>query len=169
MNIQVPVSFWIIVLSRYLPRSRTAGSYASSFFLSLLSFECHTRSIWRFVPRLGGLIGAIAPGLCHSNTRSESCLQPTPQLRQHQILIPVSEARDQTCNLMVPSQIRFCCAMTGTTLVLYLVFCGISPYYFPLCLYWFTFPITMKEGFLRVKKNFSLIWLSQELLCPDCY
>ena len=30
------------------------------------------------------------------------------------ILNPPSEARDQTCNLMVPRQINFCCAMTGT-------------------------------------------------------
>ena len=34
--------------------------------------------------------------------------------RQRQILNPLSEARDRTCNLMVPSQIRFCCTMTGT-------------------------------------------------------
>ena len=35
--------------------------------------------------------------------------------RQHQILNPLSEARDRTCNLMVPNQIHFRCAMTGTT------------------------------------------------------
>jgi len=34
--------------------------------------------------------------------------------RQHQILSPLSEARDQTCNLMVPSWIHFRCATTGT-------------------------------------------------------
>ena len=28
--------------------------------------------------------------------------------------LPLSEARDQTCNLMVPNQIRSCCTMTGT-------------------------------------------------------
>ena len=33
---------------------------------------------------------------------------------QCQILNPLSEARDRTCNLMVPSQIHFCCATTGT-------------------------------------------------------
>ena len=27
-----------------------------------------------------GQIRAVAAGLCHSNTRSEPCLQPTPQL-----------------------------------------------------------------------------------------
>ena len=52
----------------------------------------------------------------------------TPQPQQHRIwaasatyttargriLNPVSEARGWTCNLMVPSRIRFRCAMTGT-------------------------------------------------------
>ena len=37
-----------------------------------------------------------------------------PQPQQRRILNPLSEARDQILNLMVPSQIRFCCAMTGT-------------------------------------------------------
>ena len=34
------------------------------------------------VPRLGALIGEVAAGLrqSHSNTRSEPCLRPTPQL-----------------------------------------------------------------------------------------
>ena len=32
---------------------------------------------------------------------------------QHQILKPLSEARDRTGNFMVPSQIHFHCAMTG--------------------------------------------------------
>ena len=34
--------------------------------------------------------------------------------RQCQILNPLSEARDRTSNLIVPSWIRFCCAMPGT-------------------------------------------------------
>ena len=38
-----------------------------------------------------------------------------PQISwQRQILNPLSEARHQTRNLMVPSRIRFHCAMTGT-------------------------------------------------------
>ena len=35
-------------------------------------------------------------------------------LRQCQILNPLSEVRDQTCNLMVPSWIHLCCATMGT-------------------------------------------------------
>ena len=34
--------------------------------------------------------------------------------RQHWILNPLSEAKDRTRNLIVPSQIRFCCATMGT-------------------------------------------------------
>jgi len=34
--------------------------------------------------------------------------------QQHQILNPVSEARDHTHNLMVPSWIRFCSTTSGT-------------------------------------------------------
>ena len=33
---------------------------------------------------------------------------------QRRILNPLSKDRDRTCNLMVPSQIRFCWATTGT-------------------------------------------------------
>ena len=39
---------------------------------------------------------------------------------QRQILNPLSEARDRTCNLMVPSQIRFCCIMMGTPMYVFL-------------------------------------------------
>ena len=35
--------------------------------------------------------------------------------QQHQILIPLSKARDQTHNLMVPSYICFRCATAGTS------------------------------------------------------
>ena len=34
--------------------------------------------------------------------------------RQHQILNPLSEARDRTQNFMVPCQVCFCCATTET-------------------------------------------------------
>ena len=59
-------------------------------------------------------IRATAAGLCHShsNAGSELHLWPTPQ--QCQILKPLSEARDRTCNLMVPSKIRFHWATMGT-------------------------------------------------------
>ena len=40
---------------------------------------------------------------------------------QHWILNPLSEARDQTRNLMVPSQIHFRCAMMGTPPLSFLI------------------------------------------------
>ena len=42
--------------------------------------------------------------------------------RQCQILNPLSEARDGTCNLMVRSRIRFCCATTGTPFFFFFFF-----------------------------------------------
>ena len=63
-----------------------------------------------------GPIGAVAAGLHQSHSKpdlSHVCnLHHSP--RQSQVLNPLSEARDQTRNLKVPSQICFHCAMTGT-------------------------------------------------------
>ena len=61
-----------------------------------------------------GTIRAMAASLSHSNAWSKPCLWPTPQLMACWILNPLSEARDQTCNLTVPSWIHFCYTMTGT-------------------------------------------------------
>ena len=48
--------------------------------------------------------------------RSKPRLQPTPQLTAMPDPNPLSEATDRTHSLMVPSRIRFHCAMTGTPL-----------------------------------------------------
>ena len=40
--------------------------------------------------------------------------------RQRRILNPLSEAKDETHNFMVPSWIRFCCTMTGTPKIKFL-------------------------------------------------
>ena len=55
------------------------------------------------------LIGAVATGLhqSHSNAKSTSHVCDLHHSsRQRWILNPLSKARDRTCNLMVPSQIR---------------------------------------------------------------
>ena len=51
-----------------------------------------------------GPIGAVDAGLhhSHSNAGSELCLQPTPQLTATLDPYPMSKAREQTRNLMVP-------------------------------------------------------------------
>ena len=88
-----------------------------SFFFFLLLFFCLLRAtpVAYGGSQAKGLIGATAAGLrqSHSNTRSEPRLQPTTQLTACRILKPLSEARDRTHNPIVPSQIRFHCAMTG--------------------------------------------------------
>ena len=67
-----------------------------------------------------GQIGDVATGLhhSHSNAGSEPGLQPTAQLTACQILNSLKGARDPTRNLMATSRICFCCATTGTPLVL---------------------------------------------------
>ena len=56
-----------------------------------------------------GLIGAVATGLCSDLTAtwgpSHIC-DPHHSSRQHRILNPLNKGRDQTSNLIVPSQIR---------------------------------------------------------------
>ena len=52
-----------------------------------------------------GLIRAVAATA--TATWDPTCIcDPHHCSQQHQILNPLSEARDQTCNLMVPSQVR---------------------------------------------------------------
>jgi len=68
-----------------------------------------------------GLIGAIAAGLRHSS-------------QQHLILNPLNEARDRTHELMVPSQICFCCVTTGTPTIMRSESNQLSPCQCPLLL-----------------------------------
>ena len=72
------------------------------------------------VPRLGveselQLLAYITATTTVQDPSHVCDLHHSPQ--QHQILNPLSEARDQTCNLVVPSGIRFHCSRTGTPLV----------------------------------------------------
>ena len=74
-----------------------------------------------------GLIGATAASLhhSHSNFKSKPCLKPTAQ---RQIFNPLSEAKDRTHKLMVPSWIHFHCTMMGT------------PILFSTCLFFLSLP-----------------------------
>ena len=96
-------------------QSRMLNGFFLFYFFWLLSLW--GPHLWCVeVPRLGGLMGTIAAGLCHShsNTISKLHLWPTYSSRQCRILNPLSKARDWIHNIMVPSWIGFCCAMTGT-------------------------------------------------------
>ena len=66
--------------------------------------------------RARGLTGAVTASLhhSHSNATSKPCLRPSPQLTATPDPNPLSEARDQTRNLMITSWIRFHCATAGT-------------------------------------------------------
>ena len=95
-------------------RAAKVAERGPSHFVVIVLFRA-TPAAYRDSQAKGG-IRAVAPGLrhSHSNTRSELHLQPTPQLHQRRILIPLSKARDQTHILMDTSWIRFPCATTGT-------------------------------------------------------
>ena len=56
-----------------------------------------------------GQIGVVAAGLHQSHSRADLSLVCNlyHSSQQHQILHPLSEARDAKCNLMDTSQIRF--------------------------------------------------------------
>ena len=71
------------------------------------------------VPRLGVELELQLPA--HATATSDlSCICDLHHsLRQRRILNPLSEARDQTHILMVPSQICFRCTTTGTPVLLF--------------------------------------------------
>ena len=106
----IQLLFTGFMVSSVLPLQRIQHPCHQSMnmFLSFfLSFFFWSFFLFRATPvayggsQARGLIGATTAGLHHS---SQQC----------QILNPLSKARNQTCNLMVPSQIHFCYAMTGT-------------------------------------------------------
>ena len=65
-------------------------------------------------------------------TSDLSCVcNPHHSSRQRQILSPLSKVRDRTHNVMVPSQIHFHCATTGTPFFFFVfVFCGFFFFFF---------------------------------------
>ena len=123
-----PVSSWILVglattePQRELPQTNNFSLLVLFFFLSFLPFlGLH---LWHMkVPRPGVESEPQLPVFATVTTMQD--LSHVCNLHhsswQQQILNPLSEARDQTCNLMVPSQIRFCCTMTGTPPLFFLI------------------------------------------------
>ena len=94
--------------------------YHSLFFLSFF-FVFLGLHLWHMeLPRLGIDLELQPPAY----TRVTATQDPSHvcdlhhsvhhSSQQRQILNPLSKARDRTCNLMVPSRIRFLCAAPGT-------------------------------------------------------
>ena len=68
------------------------------------------------VPRLGVKSELQLPAYTTATATSDlsHICNPHHGSQQHQILNPLSKVRDRTCNLMVPSWIRFHCTTMGT-------------------------------------------------------
>ena len=80
--------------------------------------------LWHMeVPRLGVQLELQLPGYTTATSDPSHVFDLHHSPRQCWILNPLSSARDQTCNLMVPSQICFPCATTGTPALTFLLFC----------------------------------------------
>ena len=84
--------------------------------LNYFFLKGRTHGIWVEVPRLG-VSSELQLLACTTATAAQDLSHICDlhhSSRQCRILNPLSEARDGTRNLMVPSWIRFCCATTGT-------------------------------------------------------
>ena len=113
----------------------SAGESSQSCILTLYEILVHVIFQYHFLNILIYLLSLLGPHLWHMEVPRlgvESELQlpayatatpdPDPSCvfdlhhssQQRRILNPLSEARNQTRNHMVPSRIRFCCAMVGT-------------------------------------------------------
>ena len=119
------------------------------FFFVICLFRAAPEAYGGYQAR--GPIGAAAAGLCHNS-------------RQCRILNPLIEARDQTCNLMVPSWIRFNYTTTGTPGLSSLTpfTQGLGPVFLPLfialspsCYSSTSFPMSeiRNAGFVRIIKR----------------
>ena len=66
------------------------------------------------VPRLGVQLELQLPAYATATSDLSHVCNLHHSSLQRGILNPLSEARDQTCNLLIPSWICFCCTTTGT-------------------------------------------------------
>ena len=71
------------------------------------------------VPRLGVELELQLPAYATATEDSSRLCNLHHSSQQCQILNPLSEARDGTHNLMVPSRIRFCGATMGTSKIIF--------------------------------------------------
>ena len=94
----------ISLFARPFPSSLNSSSCFIHLFMCLF-IHSFIQCLFRAVPM------AYGSSQARGSNRSWSCW-PTPQPQQRRILNPLSEARNQTRNLMVPSQIHLCCTTT---------------------------------------------------------
>ena len=104
-------SFWIYSVKRNVLLKLISSVSFYFFFFFFWLFRATPGAYESSQGR--GPIGAAAASLQHSQDPSCIC-NLHHSSRQHWILNLLSEARDQTCNVMVPSWVCFCCTTTGT-------------------------------------------------------
>ena len=110
----ISVFIWLIdQLQDYQKYFHLLSMFVSEFFVCLF-LVLH---LWHMeFPRIGVKSELQLPAYTTATaTPYLSCVcKLHHSSRQHRILNPLSEARDQTCNLVVPRWIHFRCAMRGT-------------------------------------------------------
>ena len=88
--------------------------FVGFFFFFIFSFYLFRASLEAYgVSQARGLIRATAARLRRINAGSELRLQPTPQFTAMPDPPPTEPGQGSTHNLMVTSQIHFCCATAG--------------------------------------------------------
>ena len=104
------------------PETLQSDSFFFFFFFCFLGLH-----LWHMeIPRLGleSVLQLLVYATATDTPDLSRVFDPHHSLRQCQILNPLSEARDQTYNLMVPSLIHFCYTTTGTPAVRFLSHCA---------------------------------------------
>ena len=94
----------------------------------------------------------------HARVHAHTHTLHTELASQPGILNPLSEARDPTSSLMIPSHIRFRCATTGTPIL----------FYFKALLYFFNFYFYLPFRATPVAHRGSRLGVQLELQLPAC-
>jgi len=105
----VPILSW----AWHIPSEDNKKGFSFFLFLFFLFFFRAEPTAYR-VSQARGPIRATAYTTATATQDPSHICDLHHSSQQCQILNPLSKARDPTRNLMVPSQIHFCCATTGT-------------------------------------------------------
>ena len=99
-------------MARFHTVLKLVGLFGGFFCLFFCFLGPHSQHVE--APRLGVKSELQVPAYTTATPDPSHVCDLHHSSQQHQILNPLSEAWDQTCNLMGPSRIHFCCATTGT-------------------------------------------------------